>query len=79
MANDLTQPQLADTLSACCKSIGVCAEYIKGTEYAPHYPVPVIPLAVKYDYVGCINIDDVSDPDDPVIVYMFDSWTGLNV
>lgn len=40
----------------------------------PNYPVPAIPLAVKYNYKGCVNIDDVTDPDDPVIVYFYDSW-----
>jgi hypothetical protein len=40
----------------------------------PNYPLPAIPLAVKYDYVGCVNIDNVSDPDDPIIVWMWDSW-----
>lgn len=45
----------------------------------PNYPMPAIPLEVKYDYLGCVNIDDVSDEDDPIIVYMFDSWTGQNV
>ena len=60
---------------------GVCnipTGYLTGRK-PPNYPVPAIPLAVKYDYVGCVNIDDVSDENDPVIVWMYDSWTQLNV
>jgi hypothetical protein len=45
----------------------------------PHYSVPAIPLIVKYDYVGCVNIDDVSNPDDPIIVYMWDNWNKTNL
>lgn len=52
--------------------------YLCGLEPA-NYQVPAIRLAVKYDYIGCVNIDDVSDPDDPVIVWMYDSWNGINV
>lgn len=52
--------------------------YVLG-KLPPHYPMPAIPLQVKYDYVGCVNIDDVTDKDDPVIVYMYDSWTKTNV
>lgn len=44
-----------------------------------NYPVPAVPLQVKYDYVGCVNIDDVTDPDDPVIVFMWDSWNKCRV
>lgn len=51
--------------------------YLTGVK-PPNYQVPAIRLAVKYDYIGCVNIDDVSDPDDPVIVWMYDSWTGFN-
>jgi hypothetical protein len=40
----------------------------------PNYQVPAIPLAVKYDYPGCVNIDNVSDPDDPFIVWFYNSW-----
>lgn len=54
------------------------AHYAMGL-FPPSYPVPAIPLKVKYDYIGCVNIDDVTDPDDPVIVWMYDSWTGFNL
>ena len=55
----------------------VVIKYLTG-KVKPNYPPPAIPLAVKYDYIGCVNIDDVTDPDDPVIVWMYDSWTGFN-
>jgi hypothetical protein len=45
----------------------------------PNHPVPAIPLSVKYDFIGCVNIDDVRDPDIPIIVYMWDSWTKREV
>ncbi len=45
----------------------------------PNCPMPAIPLQVKYDYIGCVNIDDVTNPDDPIIVWMYDSWTQQNV
>jgi len=51
--------------------------YVCGDRPA-NYPVPAIPLAVKYDYRGCVNIDDVTDPDDPIIVWMYDSWNQVN-
>jgi hypothetical protein len=44
-----------------------------------NYPVPAIPLQVKYDYPGCVNVDDVTDRDDPVIVYFYDSWNKEQV
>lgn len=53
------------------------SRYARGLE-KPNYPVPAIPLAVKYDYVGCVNIDDVTNPDDPIIVWMYDSWDEVN-
>lgn len=54
------------------------ADYLAGRTKA-NYPLPAIPLAVKYDYIGCVNIDDVSDPNDPVVVYMYDSWKKRRV
>lgn len=52
--------------------------YFKGYRQ-PNYPVPAIPLEVKYDYVGCVNIDDVTDPKDPIIVWVYDSWGFLTL
>jgi len=54
------------------------ADYAIGWR-SPNYLMPAIPLQVKYDYIGCVNIDDVTDPDDPIIVWMYDSWTQRNV
>lgn len=53
------------------------ADYLKGNK-PPNYPMPAIPLQVRYDYIGCVNIDDVSDVNDPVIVYGWDSWNRVN-
>lgn len=67
---------IRDTQISCGEE-GSWPEYVYGLE-PPNYPMPAIPLAVKYDYVGCLNIDDVSDPDDPIIVYGWDSWNETN-
>ncbi len=56
----------------------VDSEYACG-RYPANYPMPAIPLQVKYNYIGCVNIDDMTDPDDPIIVWMWDSWTQRNV
>lgn len=48
-----------------------------------NYPVPAIPLRVvwpsdetKSGYKDMIYIDDVSDPDDPLMVCAWDFWPG---
>lgn len=59
----------------CSDACYIPSGYLAGNK-PPNYPVPAIPLAVKYDYIGCVNIDDVTDHNDPVIVYFYDSWRG---
>lgn len=50
----------------------------------PRYPMPAVPLKVVHctqheGYVGIVYIDDVSDPNDPVIVYGWDNWHKRNI
>lgn len=45
----------------------------------PHYPLPAIPLEVHWPdtgYAGMVYIDDITDPNDPVIVRYWDYYTG---
>lgn len=59
-----------------CKT---CSRYQTGA-IAPRFPVPAVSLVVKYDYIGCVNIDTHQyGEDDPVIVYMYDSWSQQEV
>src|SRR5260221_5681519 len=47
----------------------------------PNYPVPAIPLRIVYPHEGyadMIYIDDVTDPDDPIMVCAWDFWQGAN-
>lgn len=58
--------------------------YAAGLE-KPYYPLPAIPLQVVWPdpdnhigYKDMIYIDDVSDPDDPVMVCAWDFYDGPN-
>lgn len=58
--------------------------YMQGRE-TPNYPMPAIPLKVVWpdamNYMGykdMIYIDDVSEPDDPVMVCAWDFYLGAN-
>lgn len=56
--------------------------YITGENNNPHFPLPAIPLSVHWDeacYAGLIWIDDNSTPDDPVMVYAYDTWCETRV
>ncbi len=57
--------------------LGHLIQYVD-CELKPHFPVPAIPLEVRYCYVGCVVIDDTTNPDDPVIVLGYDSWNRIN-
>lgn len=62
---------------ACENMCHIPSGYLAGRK-EPNNSVPAIPLAVKYDYLGCVNIDDMSDPDDPIVVWLYDSWNNDN-
>jgi len=64
----------------CIRQCSYCELYQNDPWGLALYPVPAIPLQVKYDYVGCVNIDSHQyGEDDPVIVYMYDGWDGKEV
>lgn len=81
MTGLIMHPRVVPVGRSIDDTIKVCGNVSKTYRYChgqaePHFPVPAIPLQVKYDYLGCVNIDDVTDPNDPVTVYFYDSWQG---
>lgn len=66
--------ELDDTFEACEGTRHSCFIYAHG-DVPAHFPVPATPLAVRYDYEAVVTIDDVTDPEDPIVVWLYDGWT----
>lgn len=59
------------------------ARYVQGKEPA-RYQMPAIPLKVVWGthgqgYIGIVYIDELTDPNDPILVWGWDTWNQRNI